>query len=318
MKKMIVILLSMLVSFGKIYAQSQQNVTQKSAWDIVRSEILKNNSENVNVFVSKSIVFSGSPIKTIYRDEKSPQFDSWFFFIDDRPFASWTHPCRYVFVNIKDGSYTVFDKQSPPILNQMTPLVEKKIKVRGDLFDFSKLKSPDLFRANAPSAPYDYAVIISGGADSEYNWVRYWNDCAAIYSTLINIYGYARDHIYVLISDGTDPGKDRHHYDGHYDSSPLDLDGDGINDIQYAATRTNISRVFNILASKLTPSDHLFIYTTDHGGQESGLNVYMCLWNNEIMRDDEFAIEVNKVNAEKINICMEQCRSGGFIDRADA
>ena len=36
MKKMIVILLSMLVSFGKIYAQSQQNVTQKSAWDIVR------------------------------------------------------------------------------------------------------------------------------------------------------------------------------------------------------------------------------------------------------------------------------------------
>ena len=196
----------------------------------------------------------------------------------------------------------------------MTPLVEKKIKVRGDLFDFSKLKSPDLFRANAPSAPYDYAVIISGGADSENNWVRYWNDCAAIYSTLINIYGYARDHIYVLISDGTDPGKDRHHYDGHYDSSPLDLDGDGINDIQYAATRTNISRVFNILASKLTPSDHLFIYTTDHGGQESGLNVYMCLWNNEIMRDDEFAIEVNKVNAEKINICMEQCRSGGFID----
>ena len=319
MKKMIVILFSLLVSFCKIYAQIQQNTTQESAWNIVRSEILKNDTGSVNVFVSKSIVFSDTRIKTMYRDEKSPWFDSWFFFIDDAPFASWTHSCRYVFVNIKDGSYAVFDKQDPPILDQMIPLVEKRINAQGILFDFKRLKSSDSFRAKVYPAPHDYAVIISGGVDSWNNWVRYWNDCAAIYSTLINVYGYARDHIYVLISDGTDPGKDRHHYDGHYDSSPLDLDGDGINDIQYAATRTNISRVFNILASRLTPSDHLFIYTTDHGGQESGMDVYMNLWNNETMRDDEFAREVNKVNAGKVNICMEQCRSGGFIDdlRAD-
>jgi len=32
------------------------------------------------------------------------------------------------------------------------------------------------------------------------------------------------------------------------------------------------------------------------------------------MRDDEFAIEVDKVNAGRINICMVQCHSGGFID----
>ena len=120
------------------------------------------------------------------------------------------------------------------------------------------------------------------------------------------------------MSDGTDPGLDRHHNEGYYDSSPLDLDGDGTNDIQYAATRTNISRVFNILASRLTPSDHLFIYTTDHGGREFGMDVYMNLWNNEIIRDDEFAREVNKVNAGKVNICMEQCHSGGFIDNLAA
>ena len=83
-------------------------------------------------------------------------------------------------------------------------------------------------------------------------------------------------------------------------------------------TRTNISRVFNILASRLTPSDHLFIYTTDHGGREFGMDVYMNLWNNEIIRDDEFAREVNKVNAGKVNICMEQCHSGGFIDNLAA
>ena len=44
----------------------------------------------------------------------------------------------------------------------------------------------------------------------------------------------------------------------------------------------------------------------------------MNLWNNEIIRDDEFAREVNKVNAGKVNICMEQCHSGGFIDNLAA
>ena len=156
-------------------------------------------------------------------------------------------------------------------------------------------------------------MITSGGGNLSNNRVRYWKDCAAVYSALINLYGYTRDHIYVLISDGTDPGLDRNHNNDYFDSSPLDLDGDGTNDIQYAATRTNISRVFNILASRLTPSDHLFIYTTDHGGQESGMDVYTNLWNNEIIRDDKFVREANKINAKKINICMEQYRSGGFI-----
>ena len=95
------------------------------------------------------------------------------------------------------------------------------------------------------------------------------------------------------------------------------MDGDGSNDIQYAATRANITQVFNTLRNRLTPADNLFIYTTDHGGQESGTDVYMNLWN-EIIRDDEFASEINKVNAGKINICMEQCHSGGFIDDLQA
>lgn len=143
------------------------------------------------------------------------------------------------------------------------------------------MKSLKKLRTSA-SAIHNYAVIINGGGNAWSNWVRYWNDCSAIYSTLINVYGYPKDHIYVLISDGTNPEHDRHHYDGHYDSSPLDLDGDGSNDIQYAATRANITQVFNTLRNRLTPADNLFIYTTDHGGQESGTDVYMNLWN-EIM-----------------------------------
>jgi len=180
------------------------------------------------------------------------------------------------------------------------------------LFDFSNYTFKETKDGNREN---DYAVIISGGWKKEKNFSRYWNDCAAIYSTLVNIYGYYDDHIYVLISDGTSSGHDRRIGTYSYDSSPLDLDGDGDNDIQYSATKSNITSVFNTLKGILDSNDHLFIFTTDHGYRESGNDVRIRLWGeNETMRDDEFANEVNKINAGRINIVMGQCSSGGFID----
>lgn len=159
-----------------------------------------------------------------------------------------------------------------------------------------------------------YAVIINGGKDIQGNSESYWNDCAFIYSTLVNVYHYDKSNIYVLMSDGTDPAIDREQINGTYDSSPLDLDGDGSPDIQYAATRANISSVFYTLSKKVTNEDHLFIFVTDHGNWHVGSqNVYLYLWG-ETMEDWEFALKVNGVNAKTINIVMGQCHSGGFIN----
>ena len=225
MKKLFFATLYILI-FYNVAVQGQSDITQNRAWEIVKNDILKGNLQDINVFVSKSVISANSPIKTIYHDEKSPDFDAWFFFIDDNPFASWTHPCRYIFVNIKDGTYIILNKQLPPLFDQMDVLIERKLKTSGMLSDFSHLKRLKTTRTVAP-AIHNYAVIISGGANAYNNWIRYWNDCSTIFSTLINTYGYPKDHVYVLISDGTDPGNDRHRYDGNYDSSPLDLDGDG-------------------------------------------------------------------------------------------
>ena len=180
-----------------------------------------------------------------------------------------------------------------------------------------KETSPDsLFRIpyrnnarNTNSTSNEYAVIISGGWDSYNNWERYWNDCSAMYKTLVNVYNYDKSKIFVLISDGTDPGADMHLNNGNYVSSPLDLDGDGTNDIQYSATISNISRVFDSLSRVITSSDNVFIFTTDHGDEGS----LLCLWNQQTMTASQFATEVNKlVPANTINICMEQCYSGGY------
>jgi len=188
----------------------------------------------------------------------------------------------------------------------ITPLPDASKNIK---FDFSK-SAPSLRSGINPQNCY--VVILSGGYDMGNNHERYWNDCSAIYSALINVYGYLKSHIYVLISDGTNPANDRRRVNGAYDSSPLDLDGDGLPDIQYAATKNNITTVFNTLSNTLTPNDYLFIFTTDHGGTTSSGEATLYLWH-ETTTASEFAVEVNKVNAGEISIVMEQCYSGGFV-----
>ena len=301
--------LFILIFISTIYSQLNAQLTQKDAYNIVKSKIVKGDTTNIHLYVSKDVIYPKSIIHTMHDDIIAPEFVSWLFFIDDAPYQNWSHPARFVFV----GSIEQIEIKSypyPPKLENMDILIEKKYSIDDSKLKFNFKPTPK----NVFSAQNEYAVIISGGYNRENNYERYWNDCAAIYSTLVNVYNYDRSHIYVLISDGTNPAADRRRLNGTYDSSPLDLDGDGTDDIQFAATRANITTVFNTLSQIMTNQDNLFIFTTDHGGLNSGQSVFMYLWNETTIQDTQFATEVNKINAKSINIVMEQCHSGGFID----
>lgn len=251
-----------------------------------------------------------SDIVTLIQDSINVDYDSWIFFIDEHPLMNWSHDCRFLLVDKQSGNITTKFQSWPPIhLENWTLLSSFPNIPQTDKYDFSEMKKA---QESGIATSNCYAVIISGGADLYNNWERYWNDCQAIYNVLVQFYGYLDNHIYVLMSDGTSSSLDRHRNDNTYDSSPLDLDGDGDNDIQFSATRNNITTVFDTLAAKLDNEDFLFIFTTDHGGQTSGDDVYLYLWG-ETISDVEFATEVNKVNAGHISIVMEQCYSGGFI-----
>lgn len=283
-------------------------VSQQQAYDIVKRNLTEQTKEEEWVYAMNEILPAKTTLAVGRKSIIGPEFASWFFFIDDIPFANWAHSCRYAFVDINTGAYSVITNNFPPnVLNKLKRLTAVNIEP-GKLFTFKGNT------VGCNSSARDYAVIISGGYDANNNHVRYWNDCAAIYSALVNVHGYQDSHIYVLMSDGTSSAADRHQYNGTIDSSPLDLDGDGDADIQYSATKANITSVFNTLQGILDPSDNLFIYTTDHGSQISGMSAELNLWNYETMTDAEFAVEVNKVKAGQIHIAMEQCYSGGFID----
>jgi len=314
MKRILILLLYIIGTFHIANAQQIANLTKENAWQIVQEKIVGNKKDSVNVYVSNSIVKANSAIITMNGKEISPIFDSWFFFIDDMPYDNWSHPCRYVFVNIYNGELVLNHRSSPPLTDNMQSLVSYNMNSSPQiLFNIKKKQLPSKSQSVFPYE-HEYAVIISGGGNANFNYERYWNDCSAIYQTLINIYGFSKNNIYVLMSDGTDPGLDRHMNNGTYQSSPLDLDGDGVSDIQYAATLSNISNVFNYLSSILTSDDNLFVFTTDHGSQINEQHVVMTLWNNSELHDYTFASYINNMNANTIKICMGQCNSGGFID----
>ncbi len=90
-----------------------------------------------------------------------------------------------------------------------------------------------------------YAVLISGGINAANNHVRYWNETKATYNLLKDA-GYTDANIYVLYADG--------------------VARDAGMTVDYAATKANITTVFNALAEKMGDNDTLFIMTTDHGG----------------------------------------------------
>ena len=249
--------------------------------------------------------------------EKINGANYYYFFVDMLPEAGWEHPCKHVYINISGVT-----SQNPAIVkDDKRPLGNKTLKpihVKNRYGANSKKKhhvkkNNSLSPVELKCASHTYAVILSGGINKDSNDETYWNDCSFIYQTLRHHYGVPKENMKVIMSDGKDPGLDMKTCDNEYISSPLDLDEDGVDDVEYAATKENVRKVFEDLASKLTEEDHLFLYVIDHGGIKNK-KAYICLWNDETLYPDELNESLNAVNAGYISILMGQCYSGGFVE----
>lgn len=248
----------------------------------------------------------------------------WHFFIDTEPMKGWEHKCCEMLIpkSAKSVSSKVVLGNSKVIELTMPPDVNMIAKIKTDHYGKHSKMKPIVRVSNNSAvdtiiASQTYALIISGGVNKNSNHERYWNDCSFIYQTLVNKYYIPKNNIYALISDGTDPAEDMRTIDYEYASSPLDLDFDGIDDIEYAATKENIKNVLSELSSKMSQDDHLFIYVIDHGGsKDSGTQSYICLWNNELLQDYELAKWLTPLTEKyvNVNVVLGQCFSGGFID----
>lgn len=316
MKSLYNLFISAFICFLGISFNMQAQINQQDAYNLVLSTLSPNKADTVEIFAYKQLIPAKTSISAGTSTIISPDQDAWLFFVNETPRANWGHPCYYIFVcankeikNIEANFYP-----TNPSLMEMDQMKESIVTQNARMaIDIKNEESEEVFYpASAASTDHKYAVIISGGGNMGTNYVRYWNDCSSIYKTLVNKFGYDPTHINVLISDGTSSANDRNN-NGVYDSSPLDLDGNGTNDIQYAATYANVERVFSNLTSTLTSSDQLFIFTIDHGALDPSGEAYLVLWNDQPLLANRFASWINQIQAKAINIVMGQCNSGGFI-----
>jgi hypothetical protein len=247
---------------------------------------------------------------------KSPNFKAWLVMI--RPNMLYDGPSDEslcVFVDVRTGKYT-----ETSIRGQLSDIEwDRSFSIIGDVppsTSYYSAKTEPKIRRGASSTSGLYAVIISGGVDTDNNFSRYWNNCQYIYQKLTQTLGYDESHIYCLVADGTDPAPDMTYaYDAwtntyYCKSSPLDFDNDGDNDIQYSATKTSISTVFNLLQSQAASIEHLLVFVTDHGTEDGKI----CLWgDNQELSPAELYTELDKLSGVRMDIVLGQCYSGAFI-----
>ena len=284
-------------------------------------------NDSIEIYVSKKEFAKDDTIKLMGGEMFTVPFDCHVVFADLEPYANWSHACEYLLISTDMEQKSVMKNDMPPVhLLESFSLLRQGIYTRGKLIK-PQYKPANNIRKKSPgqgnSVSSDkYAVIINGGGDVCQNYVRYWNECSAMYQTL-TAHGYSSSNIYVAMSDGTNPAIDLKVSSMYYMSSPLDLDGDGNDDIQYAATRENIEYIFEELSDVMDAEDDLFIFMTGHGAYVPGLgdleglifyNKYILWGDNSYITDAEFANLLTPIQAHTINILMEQNYSGGFID----
>lgn len=238
------------------------------------------------------------------------------------PQKGWSHTCCKVSISNKSGVFiqkpTITYLTMPPLNVELEPIdVKNRYGANAGL----KLRVPKQTNTNeiSEAAEHTYALILSGGWNKYSNKGRYWNDCSFIYQSLRNKYNIPKDNIYVAMADGTNPEADM--YDPvtrQYVSSPLDLDFDEQDDIQYAATKANVSNILSDLQERMTEEDNLFIYVIDHGGTTDHVGgSYICLWNGDKLHDSELAEMLELFNVRTINVLLGQCYSGGFVEELE-
>lgn len=279
-------------------------ISMEAAKEKVIGELFHGDIGKRAMFANPRQVSRGATIKG-WRSPDTLQVahDGWFFFVDDQPGANWEHAAHYVVVNSETGALQRVPVKTPPadlhLLQALNPAAEHQMQIIQR--NRTSLKEvPSLSRFVIP-ARAKYAVLLSGGWDASHNYSRYWNDLSFIYSTLKRKYGYTDDEIIVLFANGT-----------HLPNG--DLDGDGKDDIKYAATKANLSLVFDTVAKYLREDGKFFFYSTNHGGQGSGpQDAVLYLWGDWIT-DADFATLSKKIVAKESIYVMEQCFSGGMMD----
>lgn len=276
------------------------------AANLVYTEVLNLDISGKSVYSFSEPILAGTEVSTWTGLVAAP-VTGYLILIDDVAGANWEHPCRWVFVAYS-GDMEIIPMTTPP--DYLPRMTLEYCSISDMAMDRSSIIDTFVPNPHSSKAENCKALLISGGANSGNNHIRYYGDIQFIYLTLTQDYGYTNDDIIICFADGLNPAPDQ---SGGANSNP-DLDGNGTDDFDYDATHGSVTTALTELAALSGPEDHVLIFTTDHGGTNGGWNCYLNLWNSEVLNDDEFDTFIDNINSASLHVVMEQCYSGAFED----
>lgn len=105
----IIICLLILQSF--ITSLSAQTSDQKKALDLIFNKNIVDTSKS-EIYISKWMVPKDTIIE-LWDEKITVPYNCYLIFVDDHPMAEWSHPCRYIFVNLRTGNDTILNRIDP-------------------------------------------------------------------------------------------------------------------------------------------------------------------------------------------------------------
>lgn len=90
--------------------------TSQQAANLVLNQVLSAEIDQVDVYMV-DVAKSGQNAISLGNNEivDMPYSSNWVYFVDDRPFANWAHPCRFIFVNEATGAYQIVNSNFFPV-----------------------------------------------------------------------------------------------------------------------------------------------------------------------------------------------------------
>jgi hypothetical protein len=162
----------------------------------------------------------------------------------------------------------------------------------------------------------EYAVLFSGGHDQAHNFDYYYNSLYGMWDVTVNILGVDPSHVWVLSSDGTDPGVDR----AGGSSSDWSVQVAAGSPVE-AATRSNLAVLFDTLAHAMTADDSFYFWSFDHGGNSDPPqigNSVLWGWNQEMITEAEFAAWTSGFNVKTQIYAFAECNASGMAYAMEA
>lgn len=334
MKKIVVFILSLACFLGV-----NAGINQQDAINIA----LKYERDTTNeIMIANHLYYKGDSVGIEGGESLICPFDSaWCIFIDYRPLADWGHECAYVFVEATNGysnfmlqkfppksisklwtRYRIFVLPADKCNQHRSPLLERleqqKNNVGAQNQESRITNVRRIIQQRSSTSPQLYAVIINSAISAEQNYERYWNDCSIMYSTL-KTYGFDDGNIYVAIGDGNDGTPDFRLNSGNLVQTPMDLDGDGVEDVDYPAIHDSLEIIFSDLSQIVTEEDIVVIYingisTIAVDLRYNPCRYASCLFVSRPIEDGTFSSMISSLNANVIDIIIQRSESGELTE----